>query len=194
MKKFFSLFVTAAVALFGLTCCGGGGGDSELDPQIKKFVSGAKKCVIGNKMELTITPSGNIIHSSGSSATVVCNLKAGNDEECWASVTMSKLSETSYLLTYAFQDYAQLSEAALITAFGFTPIENNNGDSVMMPDSIASLASVDIETTLDFDTENAEEGSARTVGSYNTVDETGFVLPEKGQIVGATKRFYMLAN
>ncbi len=196
MKKFFSLFVTAAVALFGLTCCGGGGDSEPGIMTVKDFANGAKKFVIQNRIRLEIIPieqsalGSNVDPETSSTVTMLCRVVAGNGSPIDADVTYTQESENQYKMTYTFYDIDDLEEKQVIAAFGFSPIIDNGGTSWTMPDSIPSLAVLDITSHLDMETHEMQ-----TTGEYNVFDpESNQMLQEKGRIPGQVNPFAVVPN
>ncbi len=194
MKKFFSLFVTAAVALFGLTCCGGGG-DSEAGMMtIKDFSNGAKKFVVYNRLTLEIIPEGlsNNTHIDIDSATEVtarCMIVAGDSHDTVANITYTRSSDTLYRMSYSFMNLRDLDEREVITAFGFSPITSESGSDWVVPDSIPTLGVVDIFSELDFETH-----MIRTSGRYraDANDDDNSLILEDREITGQMRSFVVV--
>lgn len=193
MKKFFSLCVLAATALLGLTSCGGGGDTDPGSMSVADFARCNKKFLVYNKIYLYVVPESredvSDIHDDMTSTCCTCLLLAGEDEIGRAKTVYTRVSDTSYMMTYSFGDSEFLKEEAVIMAFGFTPVsQNSNGDSFQMPDSIGSLGQVTMETQMDM-----ASHLTRTDGKFNQVDkETNLIMTEPGVIQGSNVPFIVL--
>lgn len=177
MKKFFSLFVTAAVALFGLTCCGGGS-DGELDyMSIKDFAGGAKKFRVGYPLVLDICPEGVTSPNQLSELSVTMipgMLNAGSSSiSVLLTYWMEEADATTAYLKFSMTDgHEDLADPNLLTALGFAVNVDDEalGGASSITSAWSSISGLDCKLEFDFATK-----SARCDGTYNAQgkDEDG---------------------
>ena len=133
------------------------------------------------------------VTSESTQVTCTCTFVSGSrslGKDGTASVTYTRGTEDhTYTMDYSFHSSEILQEEDVILSFGFTPLtQTSNGDTFQMPDSIGSLGSIEMQTTLDMDSHQCI-----TRGYYQAVDaETGLVLEEKGTIKGQMKPFIVI--
>ncbi|MBQ9834932.1 MAG: hypothetical protein IJO34_01255 [Akkermansia sp.] len=168
MKKIFSLFATASVALLGLTCCGGGGGGSSSYEVItvQEFASAAKMYKLNNRVYMYIKPVAKTtpgeVTEDTATVTVSSKLIAGK-VETGADITYTRENEETYTLEYSFETTEDLGEADLIAGFGFTP-PSTDSDGPQVANPVVSLAEKDIRTVID-----VAAHTASTIGSCEVI-------------------------
>lgn len=190
MKKFFSLCVTVAVALFGLTCCGGGGDNNPDAMSVKDFAAGAKKFRLGYQLQLDIIPYGADGRDSRVTETRAAMIPGVMD----AGKSTIPVSMTYWVddaeegnmayLSFSVTDSAEdLTDKDLLAGLGFPVMatDNDSDTSIILPNTVTSISGIKAELQFDF---NA--GTMRCTGTYE-----GYTLNADGTQSSTTTTFYI---
>ncbi|MBR5523430.1 MAG: hypothetical protein IKV82_08205 [Akkermansia sp.] len=168
MKKFFSLCVLAVSALFGLTCCSGGGNGSDADyMSINDFARGGKKIRCGYQLQLDIVPfgtDGNMSDVTALEATMIPGEFIAGGDEIGANFTYSMAVPDARQATLWFQlteDVDQLSNRNLMAGLGFQVSDIEGGDNVQTGmNAQSSLSGISCTLTFDFDSKRMRATSS----------------------------------
>ena len=189
MKKFFSLCVLAVSALFGLTCCSGGGNDSDADyMSINDFARGGKKFRCGYQLQLDIEPFGTDGNMSKVGETYASSipgrLQAGTTPiPVNLTYKMAEKDSRQATLTFQVTDNAdQLSDRNLLAGLGFAVSDTDaNGELNVQTgqNKVTSISGINCTLYFDFDAREM-----RCTGTYQ-----GRAVSEDGNPVGPITSF-----
>ena len=188
MKKFLSMFVLAAAALFGLNSCGGGGGDSaEKDVMtIQSLNACSKKFCLGYQVYMEIIPydstnarrTGNSINGVRARAVT-----GGSTVDLYLSYVMTSDTEAQMQFSVSRVDYLQDQE--FLAGLGFAVEQTgSSGTAVYLPNTLTSISG--LNTTLYFDF------AAQRVQTISTF--SGYTENETTSDSGSTTTEYIAAT
>lgn len=189
MKKIFSLFATALVALFGLTCCGGGGDSSEPGyMSIQDFYTGTKKFVTGYNLVMQIIPNDGAADSDSDPFVTSVDdtsvnfrpgwIKAGDAEiSAYFTYAMPEKDARTATLTFSVTGSVEdLTDKDFLAGLGFAVLatDESAGTAIVLPNTITSLSGMNCVLEFNFDAQKMET----TVTFVNVkVTENGNTVP-----------------
>lgn len=179
MKKIFSFFATALVALFGLTCCGGGGSGSEPGyMSIEDFAAGTKKFVTGYGLVMEIVPTpGDGDYTPQVTDTKVSFMPGyfeAGDTRIEAALTYwmdEPDARTAYLQFSLIGDVEDLTEKNFLAGLGFATLATDEaaGTTIILPNTITSLSGMNCTLEFNFDAQQMQT-TARFVNMVVNAD------------------------